>query len=75
MRTKKPTRKIKPANRKKTTRRKKLIRRKRLTRSKAPNATTSAQIHQGVGSAAATADVSTHAVHEEDVAHEYGGES
>jgi hypothetical protein len=75
MRTKKPTRKKKPGSRKKTTRRKKLIQRKKRTRSKAPNATTSAQIHQGVGSAAATSDVSTHAVHEDDVAHEYGGES
>jgi hypothetical protein len=65
----------KPASPKKTTRRKKLIQRKKTTRSKAPSATASAKIHQGVGPAAAEADVSKHEVPANDVASEYGGES
>jgi hypothetical protein len=56
--TKKKSGKKKSPSRKKTNRRKKPIRRKKATPSKGPSGGSSAQIHQGVGTATAEAGVS-----------------
>ena len=67
--------KKKPTSRKTNNRKKKPVQRKKPTHSKGPSGGASAQIHQGVGTAIAEAEVSTTDVSENDVTSEYGGES